>query len=306
MEIKWGLVPDLAGTQLMRHLAREDVAAIRGFPTVTSFQLFGPIAAHVLARQVAHQLRAGHVGDEAPLDLHHRHARVGRDVAHVGAQRDLEAAAERHAVHRGDHRHRHLAPDPAGILRPVGDAVGALRRGSRRARARSPRRAAFMRREVAHVEPGAEGPALAGQHDGAHALLGLQPLAGLDQALEHGVVERVHLVGADHAHVGDAVLEVDRDAVLHLSSSDFIHSRRRRFTSSGPAAWVARAPVVGFGHISTAIARWMSAKLASSSLSSRARTCSLCSRRRFHLAAICHAPWAMYTAPSARMIRRVH
>ncbi|QCK88576.1 crotonase/enoyl-CoA hydratase family protein [Phreatobacter aquaticus] len=25
MEIKWGLVPDLAGTQLMRHLAREDV-----------------------------------------------------------------------------------------------------------------------------------------------------------------------------------------------------------------------------------------------------------------------------------------
>ena len=26
MEIKWGLVPDLAGTQLMRHLVREDVA----------------------------------------------------------------------------------------------------------------------------------------------------------------------------------------------------------------------------------------------------------------------------------------
>jgi enoyl-CoA hydratase/carnithine racemase len=25
MEIKWGLVPDLAGTQLMRHLAREDI-----------------------------------------------------------------------------------------------------------------------------------------------------------------------------------------------------------------------------------------------------------------------------------------
>jgi enoyl-CoA hydratase/carnithine racemase len=25
MEIKWGLVPDMAGTQLMRHLAREDI-----------------------------------------------------------------------------------------------------------------------------------------------------------------------------------------------------------------------------------------------------------------------------------------
>ena len=25
MEIKWGLIPDMAGTQLMRHLARDDV-----------------------------------------------------------------------------------------------------------------------------------------------------------------------------------------------------------------------------------------------------------------------------------------
>ena len=25
LEIKWGLIPDMAGTQLMRHLAREDV-----------------------------------------------------------------------------------------------------------------------------------------------------------------------------------------------------------------------------------------------------------------------------------------
>ena len=25
MEIKWGLVPDMAGTQIMRHLAREDI-----------------------------------------------------------------------------------------------------------------------------------------------------------------------------------------------------------------------------------------------------------------------------------------
>ena len=25
MEIKWGLIPDMAGTQLMRHLAREDI-----------------------------------------------------------------------------------------------------------------------------------------------------------------------------------------------------------------------------------------------------------------------------------------
>ena len=52
-------------------------------------------------------------------------------------------------------------------------------------------------------------------------------------AFEHGRIERVHLVGANQAHIGDAVLEVDRDAVLHLSFSDFSHSRSRRLTSSG-------------------------------------------------------------------------
>ena len=68
--------------------------------------------------------------------------------------------------------------------------------------------------EIAHVEAGAEGAAFAGEHHGAHALLGLQPLAGVDQRLEHGVVEGVHLVRPHHAHVGDAVLDIDADAVF--------------------------------------------------------------------------------------------
>ena len=75
--------------------------------------------------------------------------------------------------------------------------------------------------EVVHVEPGAEGAAFAGQHDGAHAGLGLQPLSGRDQRLEHGVVERVHLVRPHHAHVGDAVRDGDRDAIVHRSCLPF-------------------------------------------------------------------------------------
>ena len=72
--------------------------------------------------------------------------------------------------------------------------------------------------------------------------------AGLDDALEHRRIERVHLVGADQADVGHAVLEVDRNAVLHLSFSDFSHSRRRRFTSSGRQALGRRqAAVVPLG-----------------------------------------------------------
>src|SRR5262249_46654109 len=89
----------------------------------------------------------------------------------------------------------------------------------------------------------------------------------LDEAGEHRGIERVHLVGADQAHVGDAVLELDRDPVLHVSFSDFSHCRRRRFTSSrgtGPC---------DLGHISTAMARCTSAKVQSSgSRSSSART----------------------------------
>ena len=62
------------------------------------------LADHVGAGKFAHERNAGHVRDEAPFDLHDREARVRRDVADVGAERDLEAAAERDAMDRDDDR----------------------------------------------------------------------------------------------------------------------------------------------------------------------------------------------------------
>jgi hypothetical protein len=48
---------------------------------------------HVVAHQPAQQHDAGQVGDEAPLNLHDRQLRIGRDKVHVGAEAELESAA---------------------------------------------------------------------------------------------------------------------------------------------------------------------------------------------------------------------
>ena len=63
--------------------------------------------------------RAGdaHVGDQAPVDLADRDARVGCDEPDVGAERDLGAAADAVAVDRADHRDRQGLP-------AVGDPLG--------------------------------------------------------------------------------------------------------------------------------------------------------------------------------------
>ena len=51
------------------------------------------VAQHVVAHQRFQDRRAGHVGHEAPLDLHDRHACIGRNEAHVRAKRDTVALA---------------------------------------------------------------------------------------------------------------------------------------------------------------------------------------------------------------------
>ena len=85
--------------------------------------------------EAGQQLRSGHVGDEAPPHLEHRHLHVGRHDADVGAERDLEAATERDAVHRGDHRCGDLLPDERCLLAGIGDLATAS--GNRRGIARA-------------------------------------------------------------------------------------------------------------------------------------------------------------------------
>ena len=97
-------------------------------------------------------------------------------------------------MHGGDHRYGQFAPLPGALLRPVGDAVRAVREV---AHARHRVAILLHRREACHVEAGAERLALAREHDAAQALHLRQFVARRDDALEHSRIEGVHLVGAD-------------------------------------------------------------------------------------------------------------
>ena len=100
-----------------------------------------------------------HVRHQAPLGLHHRQPRVGRGEADVGAQRDLQPAAEAVAVDRGDHRRRQrrssrcrragrgwrAGPRGAAGCRPARQARSPASRRPAPSRSSAPRRAGRRR-----------------------------------------------------------------------------------------------------------------------------------------------------------------
>ncbi len=137
---------------------------------------------HVDADEARQHLQAGHVGQQPPADLEHRELGVGRDDADVGAERDLQPTPERGPRHRGDDGHGQLGPGIGRLLRQVGDAarepVGEAP-GHRQQRDGVVAEVVVGGRvvggaataapghglEAAEVEPGAEAPALAREHD---------------------------------------------------------------------------------------------------------------------------------------------
>ena len=148
--------------------------------------------------------------------LQHGELGVRGDDAQVGAERDLEAAAERGTVDRRDHGHLQLLPHPCDLLAEVRDAPIRVPDGAERAPALlrgGARRVAGHGLEAPEVESGAEATALTGQHDDAHGPVALQRFPRLGDGLEHRAVERVQLVRAVQSHVGDAVDDGERDAV---------------------------------------------------------------------------------------------
>src|SRR6185295_9767419 len=103
----------------------------------------------------------------------------------VGAERELEAAAERNPLDRGDDRHRKLAPAPYRLLRKIRQPVRACRQIALLATGDTVAAALLHCGKTAHIEPGAEGAALSGQYHRAQALLAAEPVDGPDQAIEH-------------------------------------------------------------------------------------------------------------------------
>ena len=183
----------------------------------------GQLAQHVVADIAAPEREAGHVGHQAPFQLHDGAARVRMDEADVRAGEDLETAAKGHAMRRRDHRGRNLAPAPGDILCAIGNAMRAVRQGVVAAGDALGILAAGLAAEAGQVQPGAEGPALAGHDHGAQALHFLELQDRLIDPVEHGGVEGVHLVGADEADVGNAVVQHgDGDPVFHGSVPDLV------------------------------------------------------------------------------------
>ena len=112
--------------------------------------------------------------------------------AHVAGQGQVHARAHRGAVHRGDGGQRAARH----AQEPLVDRQQAL---------------ALRGAQVRQVGAGAEGPALAGDDDGAHALVGLHGLDRGDEVVAEGAAQGVAPVGVVEGEEGDAVGDVGAD-----------------------------------------------------------------------------------------------
>ena len=174
-------------------------------------ELLGDIGAH----QRAEHQRAGHVGHQSPVHLAHAELRVGMDDADVGAERDLDATAQRVAVHRGDDRNRDLLPHPTHLLAEMRDpAVLHLSRIVRRP-GRSPL-AIIWNDEKSRPAQNDEPSPLNTTTRTPGSVFSRSPHLG--KSLEHRPVERIALLGTIHSHVGDTVGDGHAHSFGHVAS----------------------------------------------------------------------------------------
>jgi PII-like signaling protein len=170
----------------------------------------GQFLGDVPADELWEHLAAGHVRHQAPPDLHHRQPRVRRDDADVGAERDLQAAAQRIAGHGRDDRDGDLRPDVRGPL-----SGGPRRPGARGQVDQGAEPLAFTHRgERAEVQARAEIWSLTGQHDRTDTRFGLEPFARRDQAGEHRPVQGIALVRPGQPDIGHPAGDLHCDALF--------------------------------------------------------------------------------------------
>ena len=153
-------------------------------------------------------LRAAGAGNEAELDFRQAAFRRRDGDAVVRRQRDLESAAERRSVQRGDDRLRR-------VLDPV-EHVGKVGRGGRLA-------------EFGNVGAGDEGPPAADDHDGLDRAVRFRRLDAAFEAVADGLRQRVHRRGVDRDQ---------RDLAVDGEVGDGIDGGHGVF----PPAWVRRMP----------------------------------------------------------------
>ena len=155
------------------------------------------------ARHARQPLRAPCAGKEAELDLGHAQFRRGQRHPVMARQSDLQPAAERRAVDRGDHW--------LGAILDDVDHLGKHRLLHRLGRA-----------ELADVRPGEEGLALADDHHRLDALVRVRLPDRRDQPLAHRMAERVdrRVVGGDDQDVAMALGGNRAHRPLRFSSAE--------------------------------------------------------------------------------------
>jgi hypothetical protein len=136
------------------------------------------------SRPVDEPLRAAHPGDDAQADLGEAELGAARRVDEVAGQRQLEAAPQREAVHRRDHRQARGLQQVAQAVRVVDQHLGAGRIGVGHRLDVGPRRERLV--------------AGAGHDHAADGAVALDRHEGVVERVERLAVERVARLGAVH------------------------------------------------------------------------------------------------------------
>lgn len=145
----------------------------------------GEFANNIVAREIAHERRAGHVGYETPVSFHDREPSIGSGDSQIRAERQLKAATERQPVYCRDDRRRKLTLRPYGLLKAVGQSSISLHHPGTTG--------AVQLLEQADVDTRAERIAFARQHHCAHAAVVREPLARAGELKEHRLIQSISL-----------------------------------------------------------------------------------------------------------------
>ena len=129
--------------------------------------------------------------------------------ADVHRQRHRDADADGRPVDRGD--------DRLGALEdPQRHQAAAVARHARRRSARRCRRRRTSRRRCDRSAPAQNAATGTGDDDGAHVVVGVDPIERVDHLVHHRAGERVQLVGPVQRDGGDVVVDVVEDLrVVH-------------------------------------------------------------------------------------------
>ena len=190
------------------------------------------LADDALGNELRHPLQRADVGGHPDVDLGDREERVLGGVAHVGRGDHVDRPADAGALDRAEHRHAGRFEGGERLLeleRSRSEAFVAPAAMTRRRGATEP---VVARREHRQVHPGAEVPALGGEHHRPHRTRRRPLVDDRRKVPPERRHHRIRLVGADHLEVRHLVGDLDVETLVSHPPS----FAQRRHWSMRPAS----------------------------------------------------------------------